>query len=210
MFEKSWRRTTETSWRRSTETSLGVSFETCFRRRENVPLSRLGDVPLRRHWMFHLRPTCDVTGTYREISLRRRYDVLLPGGEWLPLKVMVPTIRNGFHKKECTGSYSLEEAIPFSGNHSLFLLVEAVHFNGNHCLKQPCLRFLWRLSKSKSLIMLILLSPISLRRSHWRSSMKKGAIESFAKLTGKNLCQSLFFNKVPGVMNTVLMQKRVQ
>ena len=29
--------------------------------------------------MFHLRLTCDVAGTYRETSLRRRYNVLLPG-----------------------------------------------------------------------------------------------------------------------------------
>ena len=62
------------------ETSLGVSFETCLRRREDVTLRRLSDVPLRRRWVFHLRRTCDVTGTYRETSLRRRYDVLLPGG----------------------------------------------------------------------------------------------------------------------------------
>ena len=56
------------------------------RRREDVPLRRLGDVPLRRHWVFHLRCTCDVTGTYRETSLRRRHDVLLPGGQQLHVK----------------------------------------------------------------------------------------------------------------------------
>ena len=33
---------------------------------------------LRRRWVFHLRRTCDVAGTYRETPLRRRYDVLLP------------------------------------------------------------------------------------------------------------------------------------
>ena len=83
---------------------MGVSFETCLRRRRDVmmgrrcyvllrrryevpirrhgdtPLRRLGDVPSRRRWVFHLRRTCDVTGTYRETLLRRRYDVLLPGG----------------------------------------------------------------------------------------------------------------------------------
>ena len=31
--------------------------------------------------MFHLRSTCDVAGAYRETSLRRRHDVLLPGGK---------------------------------------------------------------------------------------------------------------------------------
>ena len=49
------------------------------RRREDIPLRRPGDVPLRRRWVLHLRRTCDVAGTYRETSLRRRHDVLLPG-----------------------------------------------------------------------------------------------------------------------------------
>ena len=97
-------RITETSWWRTTETSLGVSFETCLRRWgdalmgrrcyfllrrrhdvsirccRDVPLRRLGDVPRRCRWVFHLRRNCDVTGTYRETSSRRRYYVLLPGG----------------------------------------------------------------------------------------------------------------------------------
>ena len=47
---------------------------------EDVPLRRLGDVPLRCRWVLHLRYTCDVTGPYRETSLRRCDDVLLPGG----------------------------------------------------------------------------------------------------------------------------------
>ena len=100
----SWIRTTEMSWWRTTEMSLGVSFETCLRRRGDallgprcyailrschdvpirhrgdVPLRRLGDVPPRSCWVFHLRRTCKVAGTYRETSLRRRHDVLLPGG----------------------------------------------------------------------------------------------------------------------------------
>ena len=53
-----------------------VSIRNC----EDVPLRRLGDVPLRRRWVLHLRCTCDVTGPYRETSLRRCDDVLLPGG----------------------------------------------------------------------------------------------------------------------------------
>ena len=69
-------------------TLLGVSFGSYRRRRRTVlmgrrgylPLRRLAEVPLRRHWVFHLRRTCDVAGTYKETSLRRRHDVLLPGG----------------------------------------------------------------------------------------------------------------------------------
>ena len=45
-----------------------------------VPLRRLVDIPLRRRWVFHLRRTCDITGTYQETLLRRRHGVLLPGG----------------------------------------------------------------------------------------------------------------------------------
>ena len=47
------------------------------RRREDVPLRRLGYIPLQRRWVFHLRRSCDVTGTYREMSSRRRHDALL-------------------------------------------------------------------------------------------------------------------------------------
>ena len=49
------------------------------RRREEVPLRRLGDVPLRCRSVFHLRRTCQVAGTNREMSLRCCH-ILLPGG----------------------------------------------------------------------------------------------------------------------------------
>ena len=55
--------------------------DTPIRRPEDLPLRHLGEVPLRCRWVFHLIRTCDVPGTYRETSLRRRYDVLLLGGK---------------------------------------------------------------------------------------------------------------------------------
>ena len=55
--------------------------------RGDVPMRRLGDVPRKRRSVFHLRCNCDVAGTYRETSLRRRYDVLLPGGSLLCINV---------------------------------------------------------------------------------------------------------------------------
>ena len=85
---------------------MGVSFKACLRRRGDVmmgrrcyvllrrrydvpircrgdtPLRRLGDIPSRLRWVFHLRRTCDVTGTYRKTSLRRHQDVLMPGGQF--------------------------------------------------------------------------------------------------------------------------------
>ena len=72
-------------------TSLLRPFKTLSRRSNktswDVLLRRLGDVPTRRRWVFHLGRTCDVTGTYRETSLRRRHDVLLLGR----LSVAVPS-----------------------------------------------------------------------------------------------------------------------
>ena len=81
----------ETSWRRTVGRRCYVLLRRChdvpIRRRGDVLLRRLGDVPTRRRWVFHLGRTCDVTGTYRETSLRRRHDVLLLGR----LSVAVPS-----------------------------------------------------------------------------------------------------------------------
>ena len=87
-YKASRQRNSETWLRRTTVTLLGVSFGSYRRRRRTVlmgrrgylPLRRLAEVPLRRHWVFHLRRTCDVAGTYKETSLRRRHDVSLSGG----------------------------------------------------------------------------------------------------------------------------------
>ena len=38
------------------------------------------------------------------------------------------------------------------------------------------------------------------RSSHQRCSVKKGVLKNFAKFTGKHMCQSLFFNKVAGLI----------
>ena len=59
---------------------LQSRFDVPVRRRGDLPLIRLGDVPLRRRWVFHLVPICDFAGAYREMLLRRRDDVLMPGG----------------------------------------------------------------------------------------------------------------------------------
>ena len=38
---------------------------------------------------------------------------------------------------------------------------------------------------------------------------KKGVLRKFAKITGKHLCQSLFFNKVVGLRLATLLKKRL-
>ena len=55
-------------------------YDVLIRRRGDVPLRLLGNVSPRRRWVFHLRRTCDIAGTYRETLSGRRHDVLLPGG----------------------------------------------------------------------------------------------------------------------------------
>ena len=47
------------------------------------------------------------------------------------------------------------------------------------------------------------------RSSHRRCSVKKGVLKNFTKFTGKHLCQSLFFNKVPGLRPATLLKKRL-
>ena len=47
------------------------------------------------------------------------------------------------------------------------------------------------------LILLLVVCSFS-RSSHQRCSVRKGVLRDFAKFTGKNLWQSLFFNKVAG------------
>ena len=42
-------------------------------------------------------------------------------------------------------------------------------------------------------------STAKIRSSHRRCSVKKGVLKIVAKFTRKDLCQSLFFNKVPGL-----------
>ena len=72
-----WQRNSETWWRRTTATLLRVSFWSYRRRRRDILVGRRVYVPLRR-----LR---DVAGMYRDMSLRRRHDVFLPGGFILAL-----------------------------------------------------------------------------------------------------------------------------
>ena len=59
---------------------MGRRHYVSLRHRHGIPIRRRKYVPLRRRWVFHLRSTCDVAGTYKETLLRRRHDVLLPGG----------------------------------------------------------------------------------------------------------------------------------
>ena len=47
------------------------------------------------------------------------------------------------------------------------------------------------------------------RSSQRRCFVKKGVLRNFAKFTGKHLCQSLFFNKVAGLIPATLLEKKL-
>ena len=88
-FETYLRRRGDVLMRRRHYVPLRRGHDIPLRRREDVPLRRLDDVPLRRYWVFHLRRTCDFSGTHKETSLRRPHDVLLPGGSYLKIRIMI-------------------------------------------------------------------------------------------------------------------------
>ena len=50
---------------------------------------------------------------------------------------------------------------------------------------------------------------VSIRSSHRGCSLRKGALRNFAKFTGKQLCPSLFFNKVAGLRPATLLESRL-
>ena len=79
MVRSRWRRREDVPRRRRCYIFLGRRHDGPIRCRGDVPVKCLGDVPSRRRWVFYLRRTCQVAGTYRETPLRRRQDVLLPG-----------------------------------------------------------------------------------------------------------------------------------
>ena len=56
----------------------------------------------------------------------------------------------------------------------------------------------------------ISIALLTVTSSHQRCSLAKGARISFAKCKGKDLCWSLFFNKVAGLRSAPLLKKRLK
>ena len=50
---------------------------------------------------------------------------------------------------------------------------------------------------------------MSLQKEPPQVFYKKGVLKNFAKFTGKNLCESLFFDKVAGLESETLLKKRL-
>ena len=54
------------------------------------------------------------------------------------------------------------------------------------------------------------IDPEQYRSSRLEVFCRKGVLRNFAKFMGKHLCQSLFFNKVPGLRPATLLKKRIR
>ena len=50
---------------------------------------------------------------------------------------------------------------------------------------------------------------VNIWSSHRRCSIRKGIFKSFARFTGKHLCQSLLFNNIAGLRLATLLKKRL-
>ena len=48
------------------------------------------------------------------------------------------------------------------------------------------------------------------RKSHWSWSIEKDVLKNVVNFTGKNLCRSLFFNKVAGLRPAALLKMRLR
>ena len=62
-------------------------------------------------------------------------------------------------------------------------------------------------TKIKKEIVAVLHNLVTVRSSGPQAFCKKGILRNFTKLTGKRLCQSLFFNKVAGLSPAALLRK---
>ena len=69
---------------------------------------------------------------------------------------------------------------------------------------EKCLCFIITASKTHKAVMSARMMP---RSGHWRCSVRNAVLRNFAKLTGKQLCQNLFFNKVAGLRPETLLKK---
>ena len=72
----------------------------------------------------------------------------------------------------------------------------------------PCLLKSW-FSIQTFLFLFKIIISFTVRSSHQRCSMRKGALRNFAKFTGKHLCKSLFLNKVAGLVLQLYLKKRL-
>ena len=75
-----------------------------------------------------------------------------------------------------------------------------VKFLRTRILKNICERLLLKRSLKIFTLCWLLETCNTYRSNHQRCSREKGVLKNFTELTGKHLCQSLFFNKVAGLL----------
>ena len=101
--------------------------------------------------------------------------------------------------------------IPFSESNVLFevipgVLGRSVNFNITYrfLLRQPVFPdHLFLMTRLEAITI-----QITTRSSHQRCSVRKDDLRNFAKLTGKHLCQILFYNKIVGPEPATFLKKK--
>ena len=72
---------------------------------------------------------------------------------------------------------------------------------------RPAQKLFYKSCYSKFLCLFVVI--ITSRSSRLEVFCKKSILRDIAKFTGKRICQSLFFNKIPGLRPTTLLKKRI-
>ena len=66
----------------------------------------------------------------------------------------------------------------------------------------------WSLGRKKVVMAFMGCQLCNFRSSHRKCFVSKDVLRNFPKFKGKNLCESLLFNKVPGLRPATLLKKR--
>ena len=83
---------------------------------------------------------------------------------------------------------------------------EAVYIT--HFFMPFAIHLLYTFFKKKCITLIFKALKVTFACSHWSCSVHRGVLKTFAKFTRKHLCQSVFFNKVAGLMPTTLLKER--
>ena len=109
-----------------------------------------------------------------------------------------------YFKASSTSRLQVLQGFNFAATHTLGKFLKQIFssmpsFFKDLEISKTLLSYSTNLRKFTIGIIILALRYFTYRSSHLRCFVNKGVLKSFAKFTGKHLCQSLFFNKVAGL-----------
>ena len=116
------------------------------------------------------------------------------------------TFSNNFNyfKASSTSRFQVLQGFNFAATHALGKFLKQIFssmpsFFKSLEISKTSLSYSANLRKFTIDLIILALGYFTYRSSHLRCFVNKGVLKSFAKFTGKHLCQSLFFNKAAGL-----------